>query len=325
MKILVTGATGFIGSHLAERLVREGHEVTALVRSGGDITLLDSLGVALARGDLGDYPTLEAAVRGQEVVYHLAAAVSQSAPSRAVYRATNALGTGQLVRAVVAGGVRHLVYCSSVAVHGTPATCPADERAPLRPDYFTYRMKIEGERLVRKACLEEELSAAIARPTSVYGPRGVRWRKLFSDIARNRFTMLGDGTTRYHITYVDDVVEGLICCGGQRGAKGEPTIIGAGEAVTIGAFVGTIAEECGVALNSRRLSALPLRPVSSFLKLLSRSLGVETRITSRIDLFTVDRAYDISRAKRELGYLPRVSLREGVRQTVEWFRKNNYL
>jgi len=147
MKILVTGATGFIGGHLTERLVREGHAVTALVRSGSDTTLLESLGVALARGDLGDYPSLEAAVRGQEVVYHLAAAVSQSAPSRAAYRATNTLGTDRLVRAVVARGVKHLVYCSSVAVHGTPATCPADERAPLRPDYFIYRTKIEGERL----------------------------------------------------------------------------------------------------------------------------------------------------------------------------------
>jgi nucleoside-diphosphate-sugar epimerase len=153
VRVLVTGATGFTGGHLARALSAAGHEVSALVRDRtrpGAVDL-EHAGIALAVGDLRDDAALTAAMSGVDVVYHLAAIYRQVGVSADTYRAVNAEGAGHVVEAAFRGGVRRVVHCSTVGVHGDVEHPPANEDAPLKPGDVYQETKLDGERLAREA------------------------------------------------------------------------------------------------------------------------------------------------------------------------------
>jgi nucleoside-diphosphate-sugar epimerase len=326
VRALVTGATGFTGGHLARALAARGTSVRALVREPAKAAELAAAGVELAAGDLRDRTSIEAAVRGVDVVYHVAAIYRQAGVSAEVYRAVNALAVSELIEAAAAAGVRRVVHCSTVGVHGDIEHPPANEDAPLRPGDVYQRTKLEGEQLAREAAGRARIELTIARPSGIYGPGDRRLLKLFRGVARRRFPILGSGRIYYHLTYIDDLVEGFRLCGEQPAAASRTYILAGGEVTTLNELVRIVAEVAGVAPPRVHLPVWPFWLAGAACEAICVPLGIEPPIyRRRVDFYTKSRAFDITRARQELGYDPKVDLRDGIARTLTWYGQQHWL
>jgi nucleoside-diphosphate-sugar epimerase len=277
--------------------------------------------VELVEGDLREADSLKRAAQGVEVVYHIAAIYRQAGLRDEEYRAVNASAVRTVIDAAKAGGARRVVHCSTVGVHGDIEHPPANEDAPLRPGDIYQQTKLEGEQVARDAARDIGIEVVIARPTGIYGPGDRRLLKLFRGIARRRFVILGDGRIFYHLTYIDDLVEGFRLCGTVPAAAGRTYILAGGEVTTLNELTQLIAEEAHVAPPRLHLPAWPFWAAGALCEMLCAPFGIEPPLyRRRVDFFTKSRAFDISRARAELGYAPAVGLREGIRRTLRWYR-----
>jgi dihydroflavonol-4-reductase len=326
VKVLVTGATGFTGGHLARALAVRGYDVRALVRDDARGMDLARAGVNLVTGDLTDSSSWAGALDGVEVVYNIAALYRQAGLAESTYRRVNAVAVGDLVAAAAASGVRRVVHCSTVGVHGDIEHPPGDEDAPLRPGDVYQDTKVEGERLARAAAERTGIALTIARPSGIYGPGDRRLLKLFRGVARRRFIVLGHGRIFYHLTYIDDLVEGVRLCGEVTAAAGRTYILAGGEVSTLNELVSLIAEEAGVRPPRVHLPVWPFWIAGAACEAVCRPLGIEPPLyRRRVDFFTKSRAFRIDRARRELGFVPAVGLRDGVRRTLAWYKERGWL
>jgi dihydroflavonol-4-reductase len=326
VKVLVTGATGFTGGHLARALAVRGYDVHALVRDDTRGMDLARAGVNLVTGDLTDSSSWAGALDGVEVVYNIAALYRQAGLAESTYRRVNAVAVGDLVAAAAASGVRRVVHCSTVGVHGDIEHPPGDEDAPLRPGDVYQDTKVEGERLARAAAERTGIELTIARPSGIYGPGDRRLLKLFRGVARRRFIVLGHGRIFYHLTYIDDLVEGVRLCGEVTAAAGRTYILAGGEVSTLNQLVSLIAEEAGVGPPRVHLPVWPFWIAGAACEVVCRPLGIEPPLyRRRVDFFTKSRAFRIDRARRELGFVPAVGLRDGVRRTLAWYKERGWL
>jgi len=326
LRVLVTGATGFTGGHLARGLKARGYDVIAMVRDQKRASALHDAGIPTVSGDLSNPGSLPRAVQGVEIVYNIAALYRLAGLADAEYRQVNAIGVGQLIEAAARAGARRVVHCSTVGVHGDVERPPANEDAPFRPGDVYQTAKVEGERIATESAKTMRIELVIARPSGIYGPGDTRLLKLFRGIARRRFVILGDGRIFYHLTYIDDLVEGFRLCGETAAAAGRTYILAGGDVPTLNELAALIAEEAGVPPPRRHLPVWPFWAAGAVCEVLCAPFGIEPPLyRRRVDFFTKSRAFDISRARQELGFSPKVDLREGVRRTLAWYRQNQWL
>jgi nucleoside-diphosphate-sugar epimerase len=325
-RVLVTGATGFTGGHLARGLAAQGREVVALVRDEGRAGSLKTDGITLAKGDIRDAAAVERAASGAEVIYHIAAIYRQAGLREDEYRAVNARAVATVIEAAARAGVKRVVHCSTVGVHGDVEHPPANEDAPLKPGDIYQVTKLEGERVAREAAAGTGVEVVIARPTGIYGPGDRRLLKLFRGVARRQFLVLGSGEIFYHLTYIDDLVEGFRLCGEVPAAAGRTYILAGAEVTTLNELIRLIADVARVKPSTLRLPVWPFWVAGAACEAMCAPFGIQPPLyRRRVDFFTKSRSFDIARARHELGYAPRVSLRDGIRRTLEWYRSVGWM
>jgi len=336
--VLVTGATGFTGGHLVRSLDAHGDRVRVLVRprqgshprtvQGADphAGSAPDQPIEVVPGDLTDAAAVRRATEGVDVVYHIAAIYRQAGLREEQYRAVNATAVRTIVESAQAGGAKRVVHCSTVGVHGDIEHPPANEDAPFRPGDIYQQTKLEGERIAQAAARDTSMEVVIARPTGIYGPGDRRLLKLFRGVARRRFIILGAGEIFYHLTYIDDLVEGLRLCATVPAAAGRTYILAGGEVTSLNRLTEIIAEEAHVPPPRLHLPVWPFWTAGAACEALCAPFGIEPPLyRRRVDFFTKSRAFDISRARTELGYAPGIGLHEGIRRTLEWYRREGWL
>lgn len=326
MKALVTGATGFIGRHLTERLATNGDWVRTLVRVGSDASGLQALGIEIVRGDVRDPAAVARAAAGCERVYHLAGKTGRHRMGFREFATVNMAGTENVARAAARAGVRRLVLASSTSVYGNAIQNRAiDEWTATRPDSPYGHSKLRAERIALDVQAAEGVPVVIARVTSTLGPGAGTWSPLFQSIAAGRFGMIGLGENHHHLADVADIVEGLVLCGVAAGAEGRVYILAGGEPAPLRVFIAMIGEEVGSPASARVVSAAPLR-VYRQANRAAIALGWRSLPRyDRVEFFLGDRVFDLSRAREELGFVPRVGLREAIRRTTDWLRSQGVL
>ena len=330
MKVLVTGATGFTGGHLAQYLAGGGDEVRALVRPKSrarfDASPLPAHGVTAYEGDLTDPASLRRATEGVEVVYHVAATYREAGQPDSAYRAINVEGTRNLLAVAKAGNIRRVVHCSTGGVHGHIANPPATENAPFNPGDVYQETKLEAEQLARTYAVTTGLDVVVARPIGIYGPGDTRFLKMFRGIARGRFPMIGSGKAFYHLTYIDDLIEGFRLCGTVPAAKGRTYILAGPRYTTLEQLVQLVADELQVAPPRVHWPVWPFWTAGLLCEMICVPLRVEPPIyRRRVDFYTKSRAFDTTRARTELSYSPKVDLKEGIKRTADWYRREGLL
>ncbi|HET9370767.1 MAG TPA: NAD-dependent epimerase/dehydratase family protein [Vicinamibacterales bacterium] len=326
MTSLVTGAGGFTGSHLVRHLAARGQRVRAMVRTRSSAPAFDRDRVEVVEADLTNRGDVRRAVEGVDVIYNIAARYREAGLSAESYRAVNATAVGHLVEAARSAGARRVVQCSTVGVHGDIEHPPANEDAPIRPGDVYQETKVEGEQVGRDAAARVGMELVIARPTGIYGPGDRRLFKIFGKIAQRRFVMLGRGTNYYHVTYIDDLCEGFRLCAEVPAAAGRTYILGGREVPTLRELVDVTASVAGVAPPSLVLPVTPVWLAGALCEAICAPFGISPPLyRRRVDFFRKSRAFDIARARTELGFDPKVGLREGIGRTLEWYREQRWI
>ncbi len=329
MKALVTGATGFTGGYLVRGLLERGYEVAALVRDRLRGNWMYGESVQLVTGDVRDYDAVLRAAKRADLVFHVAAAYREGGLGQRHYFDVNVGGTANVVRSCLENGVKRLVYCSTVGVHGETCRPPADEEAPVRPGDDYQRSKAEAEELVwdgwRQARRTGGTEMVVVRPTGIYGPGDTRLLKFFRMVTRGR-PIPGKGDVLYHLTYVTDVVAGMVLCATSADSAGEAFIIAGPSWCTLRDWAEEIARHAGCAAPRFGVPVAPIALAASVCEGLCRPLGLSPILHRRsLDFFTKDRAFSWRKAARMLGYQPLVGMTEGIRQTVAWYRERGLL
>ena len=330
MTVLVTGATGFTGGHLARHLASKGEVVRALVRPKSrdrfDRSALPAQGIQRADGDLTDLAAVKAAASGVDAIYHIAATYREAGQPDSAYRAINVEGTHNVLRAAKEMGVRRVVHCSTGGVHGHIAKPPATEDAPFNPGDVYQDTKLEAEQLAREFGTTQGLDVVVARPIGIYGPGDTRFLKMFRGIARGRFPLIGSCQAFYHLTYIDDLVEGFRLCGTVPGAKGRTYILAGPRYTTLEQLVQLVAMELGVAPPTMHLPVWPFWTAGLLCEMICVPLRIEPPLyRRRVDFYTKSRAFDTARARAELQFAPQVDLQEGIHRTADWYRSEGLL
>jgi dihydroflavonol-4-reductase len=322
---LVTGASGFTGGHLARALLARGWRVRALVRSARAAEDLRAQGMAVIQGDLADARVVDQAVAGCSHVFHIAALYREARHPDQVYREVNVGGTRHVLSAAARHGVRRVIHCSTAGVHGEVARLPADESAPFNQGDIYQETKLEGELLAQRA-FADGLPGVVFRPVGIYGPGDLRFLKLFRTIQRGRFVMFGRGDVSYHMTYIDDLVDGIMLCAEHPQALGEVFLLAGERYTSVNELVAVVARAVGVEPPRRRLPLAPLLGAAWACETLCRPFGIEPPLhLRRCDFFHKARGFSIEKAKRRLGYQPKIELEEGFRRTARWYVEHGYL
>jgi dihydroflavonol-4-reductase len=328
IKVLVTGATGFIGSALVRALLERGDAVRALVRPSSDLARLAGLEVETVSGDVTRPETLPPAVEGAEVVYHLAGMLGRYGVPESAYHALHVEGTCNVLRACAGRPVERLVHCSSPGMLGAvaPVEPPRDETSAHHPVSAYERSKSAAERAALPLAAELGVPLVVARPEFVYGPGDRHVLGLYRTIRRGAFFYIGAGDCLCHPSYVDDVVAGLIACASERARPLEVYHICGPRPVTIREWVTAIARALGVRPPWLHLPTAMVRAGAWAGEWAGRLLHVEPPLTLEgVRFFTESRAFSIEKARCELGWEPQVDVGEGTRRSVEWYRQQGLL
>lgn len=327
MKLCVTGGTGFTGAALVQRLLEMGHDVVALDKSPGiALESLKSRGAHIILGSVTDREAVEEAVAGCEVVFHLAAAFRELDVPDSVYREVNVDGTRIVAQASLDAGARKLVYCSTQGVHGHIDNPPGDENSPIAPADYYQQTKYEGE-LELPPFAQQALEYTILRPTAIYGPGDPsRFAMIYRRAKKGTFPMFGSGRTFYHPVYIENLVDAFILALAPGAGAGQAYIIADEEYFSIQELVTRVGRSIGVDVKTPRYPIWPLIIAGHIFEKACKPFGIAPPIfPRRVDWFRQVRAFRIDKAKRDLGYAPRVGIDEGLRLTGEWYIKEGYI
>ena len=325
---LITGATGFVGSHVAEACQARGWTVRAPIRPTSNTALLERLGAQLVRGDLSDAASVQAAVDGIDLVCHCAAKVGDWGAA-ADYRTVNVEGLRTLLEACRGRPLRRFVHLSSLGVYEARNHHGTEESEPLptvQMDGYT-QTKMEAEQLALQYHREQGVPVTVLRPGFIYGPRDrTLLPKLIENLRGEKVRWLGGGRGALNTIYVANLVDAIFLTVGKTEAIGQVYNLTDGEVVSKRRFIEAIVT--GLDLPPVPSVGLPLwlaRPLAKWMEKKARRQGAvqPPRLTqARVKFLGLNLDFSIAKARRELGYQPRFSFEQGIRETIAWYRQN---
>lgn len=328
MKVLVTGGTGFTGKALVKRLVEDGHEVVSLDYKEHLKTDEErEWGVKVVIGSVTEKDAIEEAIEGVDVVQHLAAAFREMDVPESYYDKVNVGGTKNMLDAAVRHNVKKFIYCSTCGVHGNIDNPPADEDAPIQPADYYQKTKYKAEPIVNQYHKEKGLKTVIIRPTAIYGPGDPeRFFMIYKNVSKGHFPMFGDGKTFYHPVYIDNLVDGFILAMEKDNAIGRTYLIADEHYVHIEELVKEVGRSMDIDVKIKHYPIAPLVAAGHVFETVYKPFHkVPPIFPRRVDWFRQNRAFNIDRAKKELGYKPKIDLKEGLKRTAEWYKQEGYL
>ena len=326
MKALVTGASGFIGSHLVEHLLLQGFTVRVLLRSTSSTAWLESLPLEKASGDLFQHDRLAEAVSGVDFVFHSAGLTKAKRPEE--YFRANTEGTANLVGAVLqhARSLRRFVLVSSQTAAGpSPSATPITESHPPNPITTYGRSKLAAEREALKHV--DKIPVTIVRPPAVYGPRDKDIFEFFRTFSRGLQPMVGFHEKYISLIHVLDLVRGIVMAGESDAARGQTYFISSPRAYgwkEVGEITRRVMGRRALRVRIPEPGVYAIASIAQFASLFSPKpalINLEKARDMVQDFWTCDG----SRARQDFGFEPQISLEHGIEETVEWYRKAGWL
>lgn len=306
MKVLITGGTGFIGKQLVKACIKKGDQVTVLTRSSRSQGRIKKVGATPLVGKMDNLAFLKKAIKGMEIVYHLAAIRSDWGYSWKEYYQANVLGTKNLLTASL-GQVKHFILVSSVK---------ADE-----PTTLYGKSKLQAEKIALQFFKRKNLPLTIIRPAIVYGPgdsASGMMPKLIKLIRKGFFLIVGSGKNRLHLVYIDDLIQALLLAAEKKG-RGRIYIVAGQKPIKLKKLVSLIAKECRARVFPFKVP-IPLANLAGLV--LEKLFSCEPPVTRhKVKTITADKIYDISKTRKELGYSPKIDYYQGAKKTVRWYLK----
>lgn len=327
MKVLVTGGTGFTGKALVRRLLDEGHEVVALdYQEGLKTDELRQWGARVVIGTVTDRAIVKEVMAGIEVVHHLAAAFREMDVPNSYYDEVNVDGTRIVLEEAFQQKVKKFIYCSTCGVHGNIDNPPGGEDSPIQPADYYQRTKYEAEPIVQEY-FKKGLKTVILRPAAIYGPGDPeRFYMIFKRVAKGLFPMFGSGKTYYHPLYIDNLVDAFMLAMEEGKGDGQAYLIADEQYFEIEELVKRTARALGVSIRIPHFPVMPVVVAGHICEKICKPFHITPIIfPRRVDWYRQNRAFKIDKAKRDLGYNPRVGIDEGLRLTGEWYKKEGYL
>src|SRR6266436_7361104 len=327
MTIVVTGATGFLGSALVTELIRQKQPLRSLARDEQRARAQFGDTVTVIAGDINDEEQVRRAVDGATIIYHLVGRLYHPSTPPELYYRTHVEGTRILLNACKGQSqLQRIVHCSTTGVHGETGRTPAAEDAPFAPTNPYEVTKLEAELLALRACQEQGLPVSVARPGLVYGPGDLHLLGFFSSIQKGLFRVIDGGKALLHPIYIDDMTAAFLLCAEQPEAIGRSYNIAGESPVTIRELATAVAHSLNRELPVGSIPLWLANLASDIFAVTPGMRGEHVPLTrSRVKFLTRSRVYDISRAQNELGFSPRVQLEEGMKKTAGWYRKHKYL
>ena len=328
MKYLITGATGFIGPYLLERLISEGHTCRCLVRPGSDIKVTQHPAVEIVSGDITQPETLTGIGEGMDYLLHLATLghMSNFTVTEEMFEAINVSGTRNIMAEALKAGIKKIVHCSSVAAMGICDDLPATEESTCNPHHAYGRSKLKAEKLVQKMAAEENLPAAIVRFSMVYGPGDPRdILKLTRMAKRGTFPQIGSKPKLTPLIHAEDAVSGLLLAA-DCGRVGEIYLLTNKNSVPFD----NIRKIIQKALGSRRPTIhIPESVALGLATMIEKTFTLvgKTPPVARknIESTLADRVFSIAKAQKELGFEPRIDPAKGLEETVIWYKDKGWV
>jgi len=327
-RLFITGATGFVGGHLAEACAARGIAVSALARPGSDTALLEKLGATLHCGDLNDLGIIQKAVQGADVVVHCAAKVGDRGPAEE-YRAVNVDATRNLLEVCAGRPLHRFIHMSTLGVYEARHHYGTDETEPLpinHMDSYT-KTKVEAERLVLDYHRKHQVPVVALRPGFVYGPRDrTVMPKLIKRLASGSVHYLGGDQRALNTIYVGNLVDAVFLAAEKPNAVGQVFNLTDGEPVTKQRFFEAVSDSLGLPKPHQRLPRWLAGLLVRLLRWQARRATCNgknawlTQAEYKFLLLNLD--FSIEKAKRELGYSPRFAFDQGMQETMAWYRQN---
>ena len=327
MTILVTGATGFLGSALVTELVRQQLPVRILARDAQKARAQFGESITIIPGEITNEQQVRQAVDGVTEIYHLVGRLYHPSTPTELYSMTHVAGTRVLLAACQGQSqLQRIVHCSTTGVHGVTGRTPAAEDAPFAPTNPYEATKLEAELLALKAYKEDRLPVSVIRPGLVYGPGDLHLLGFFLSIKKGLFRVIDSGKALLHPIYIDDMTSAFLHCARCPEAIGRSYNIAGECLVTIRELATAIAHAMDKELPAGSIPLWLANLAADIFATLPGFQGESAPLTrSRVKFLTNSRVYNCSRAANELGFKANVDLEKGMRQTASWYAKHHYL